>query len=172
MPIQALLFSIAQFLLIVIILITFTYVLNRLLIRAIKSNGDGDVKASLSYGLFFSSLFFSAGMVFKEIGMAGLSVLQVLERGGAQVALVSEMGKYVLYFMGIGLVCLFLVIALSSYLYFLIRKVGILTSIARDDSSGSIFFSVGVVTFTLISLGYLRQILEYFIPYPSVPGFG
>lgn len=172
MPIQALLFSIAQFLLIIILLITFTYVLNRLLIRAINSNGDGDVKASLSYGLFFSSLFFTAGMVFKEIGMAGLSVLQVLERGGAQVALVSEMAKYVLYFMGIGLVCLFVVIALSSYLYFLIRKVGILTSIAQDDSSGSIFFSVGVITFTLISLGYLRQILEYFIPYPSVPGFG
>jgi cytochrome bd-type quinol oxidase subunit 1 len=171
MPIQALLFSIAQFLLIVILLITFTYVLNLFLTRALKTNGAGDVKASLSYGLFFSSIFFSAGMVFKEIGMAGLSVLQVLERGGDQVALVSEMGKYVLYFIGIGLICLFLVVALSSHLYYLIRKVGILTSVSNNDYSGSIFFSTGVVTFTLISLGYLRQILEYFIPYPSVPGF-
>lgn len=171
MPIQAFLFSIAQFLLIVILLITFSYLLNLLLKRALKTSGEEDAKSKVSYTLFFSALFFAAGMVFKEIGAAGLSVLRLLAGGWAEGSALAEMAKFLLYFIGIGLVCFFLVVALSAYFYFLIRKVGILSSVANDDVSGSIVFGVNVVVFTLISLGYLRQILEYLVPYPGGAGF-
>lgn len=168
---QSLFFSTAQFLFIVILLISFSYVMNQLLVGTIKAKGQTEVKASRAYALFFGVLFFAAGMVFKEIGAAGISVLQVLERKGAQVALLSETTKYLVYFIGIGVFALLLIISLSSYLFFLNRKVGILSSVANDDLSGSIIFGINVIVFTLISLVFLRQILEYIVPYPGGAGF-
>jgi hypothetical protein len=171
MSIQSLLFSILQLLLVVVLLISFIYILHLLLRRILKTGAEGESVWNWSYSIFFSALLFSSGLLFKETGMATLSVVKILERGASQNSLAFEIIKYALYFTGMGIICLIIIIALTSYLFFIIRKEGILTSIANNDFSGLIFYGVGIITFTLISLGYFRQILEYMIPYPSIPGF-
>lgn len=171
MSIQSLLFSILQLLLVVVLLISMIYVLHLLLRRILKTGEDGKNVWNWSYAIFFSALFFSSGLLFKETGMATLSVVKILERDPSQSSLPLDTFKYALYFTGMGIMCLLIIVALTSYLFFIIRKEGILTSIANNDLSGMFFYGVGIITFTLISLGYFRQILEYMIPYPSIPGF-
>jgi hypothetical protein len=170
MPVQLLL-SILQLLLPIFLLIAFGYLLYRLFSSGLRRHGATGEPWSISFALFFSAVFFTCGMLLKEAGTALFAAVQILQKQGAGEALLLESGRYALYFVGISILSLLLILGLTAYLFALLRKKGILQAIAADDYASVVFCCAAMLTFTLLSLGYVRQFMELLVPYPELPGF-
>ena len=126
----------------------------------------------VSLSIIKTGYFVAAGFILAELPVAANALFAVLTKQYAGPEFYQHAFLYMSLFLGIILLILFIVYFLSSGLFHMITdKSRIRLEVANNNVEKAVFFS-GLVL--LLSLGIKASVpflLDFFIPYPTIPMF-
>lgn len=126
----------------------------------------------ISFSIIKAGYFVAAGFILSELPVASSSLLDALAKQYSGSDYYQNALQYIGLFVGLVLLILILVYFLSSGLFHIVTdKAKIRIEVANNNIEKSIFFA-GLML--LLSLGIKASVpllLDFFIPYPTVPMF-
>lgn len=126
----------------------------------------------VSFSIIKTGYFVAAGFILAELPVAANALFEVLNKQYAGSEFYQNAFLYMSLFLGMILLILFVIYFLSSGLFHMITdKSRIRIEIANNNIEKAVFFA-GIML--LLSLGIKASVpflLDFFIPYPTVPMF-